>query len=700
MTPHFADEAARQFEQARALELSDLDAAKASYLAHLLKWPEYPNTAFRLGLLLQEQSPQAAIGYYQAELNLRPLFWACRNNLALLLQAEGEIELASKHFERALHDCPDPTSQAQLWENLGDLWVAAEQQSHALQAYQAASDLNPQIARLYWKTAQVFRKQGELFPALQSLQRLTYLQPQRASVWMALAELQLAGLQYNHALNSLEKAFELEQSPRLKALICLQLAHCQAEAGRIPEAQNALQRGFKCQALDGLRLAQLSLLPPIYSSFAELQATRQAWEVALSQLAKLKIDNPVAEVGSLPFYLPYQGFNDLPAMTRLSQIYSEFLPVDQGLPIASQSNRLRVACVSHFLHNHSLTQCFGGFIEFLPRDQFEVGFFDLDSLLEDDVTRRLQQRADYWSRLPSSLSAQIATIRAWQPDIVLYTDLGTHLPTWLLGHYRLAPVQWVFPGHPVTSGLPQIDGFLSNHGLDSPEADTHYRENLIRLDYVPTYVAKPKLPETIYPRSHWGLAEDKNIYLCPVSLFKIHPLMDTIFAEILAQDAQAQILCLDRPQSELDQLLRARFQRHMGALAERIWFLPWLKPADFIQLLFNADVYLETFPFGSGTTLYTAFATGIPVVAIEAEFARGRFASALYKQMGLSDLIAQDNADYLAKALSWAQNKALNRHLGERIRQANFQIYQYPPILDAFQKAILKAHTEAGGRAI
>ncbi len=670
-------------------------------------FPHFPNLAFRLGLLSQAEDPEMARVYYHQELERHPQFWACRNNLALVLQAQGQISEAKAQFEKALADCPEPIAQARIWESLGDLLnleASAEARREALKAYQKAHEISPTLSRLYWKMAQIWRAQGQLHSAIQVLQKLSYLIPERASVWLALAEIQTANLQYTSAEESLETALKREVSPQEKAKICLQLAHVQSEAGDLSRAERSLQRGCHYFPQDGFKLAQLSLLPPIYQSQSELELTRQNWEKALDALAAeagpLQIADPVAEVGSLPFYLPYQGYNDCRALSLLSDIYTRFLPPQPGLPPSAKSGRLKVAVVSHYFHTHSLMQCFGGMIENLERDRFELGCFSLSPLLADATTSRLRQRADHWCELPPSLAAQIQTLLKWQPDIVLYTDLGPHLPTWLLGQYRLAPVQWVFPGHPVTSGSAQIDGFISSIWLDSPEAQSHYREKLLRLEIFPTFVTPPPLPQLQNLRAQWGFTDKQHLYLCPVSLFKLHPGMDGLFAEILAQDPQGLILLLDRPQSGLDTILKVRFQNSLGKLAERIWFLPWLNPDEFLQLLLNAEVYLETFPFGSGTTLFSAFACGIPVVALAPEFARGRFAAMFYQQMGLGDLIASDRADYLNKAQNWATDPDLRTAIRQRILSHNHRIYRYPPALAAFENSLLEAHFAAGGRSL
>jgi predicted O-linked N-acetylglucosamine transferase (SPINDLY family) len=65
-------------------------------------------------------------------------------------------------------------------------------------------------------------------------------------------------------------------------------------------------------------------------------------------------------------------------------------------------------------------------------------------------------------------------------DVLIYPDLGMEPLSWYLSFARLAPVQMAWWGHPVTTGLPSIDYFISLHD-EAPHAQQHYSEQLIRM---------------------------------------------------------------------------------------------------------------------------------------------------------------------------------------------------------------------------
>jgi len=70
-----------------------------------------------------------------------------------------------------------------------------------------------------------------------------------------------------------------------------------------------------------------------------------------------------------------------------------------------------------------------------------------------------------------------------------------------------------------------------------------------------------------------------------------------------------------------------------------------------IDLLCEADLYLDSFPFGGFNTLIEALAAGCPVVTLEGKTACGRFGAAMLRILGLPDfLIARTPNEYVAAA--------------------------------------------------
>src|SRR5205814_6934306 len=89
-------------------------------------------------------------------------------------------------------------------------------------------------------------------------------------------------------------------------------------------------------------------------------------------------------------------------------------------------------------------------------------------------------------------------------DILHYTDIGMGERSYTLAATRLAPIQCVTWGHPMTTGLPSVDYFISSEDLDAPDAQDHYTEKLVRLGHMAVFYMRPARPVQLKPRDAFG----------------------------------------------------------------------------------------------------------------------------------------------------------------------------------------------------
>ncbi len=85
---------------------------------------------------------------------------------------------------------------------------------------------------------------------------------------------------------------------------------------------------------------------------------------------------------------------------------------------------------------------------------------------------------------------------------------------------------------------------------------------------------------------------------------------------------------------KLQQRLEAAFLEKDLYFSEYAVYLPWLKREAFYALLKRSDVFLDTMGFSGFGTAMQAIECGLPVVAWEGRFMRGRLTSGILKRMG------------------------------------------------------------------
>jgi protein O-GlcNAc transferase len=353
----------------------------------------------------------------------------------------------------------------------------------------------------------------------------------------------------------------------------------------------------------------------------------------------------------------------------------------------------RIAFVSRFLFDHSIGRlCLSLFRRLAARRDCEVICFDTATVPADDVRREIAALVSHVESLPADIFSAREVIADAKPDVVFYLEIGMDPLTYFLAFARLAPIQAASYGHPVTSGIPNVDYFLSCAAAE-PAVDTDasgaYSERLVSLGGLPFSYVRPPAPEPLGTRVDFGLAEDATIYFLAQSLFKIHPDMDTALRLILECDPKGVILLLEGHDDAWGDELRRRFAATMGACATRIRFLPRQSHDNFMRLLALSDVSLDSFPFCGGNTTYQSLAMGTPVVTLPGRYLRGRVSLGIYRGMGMEELVARDAADYAEIAVRLGRDAEFGAEVKQKIAETCDVIFEDPVFLDDAERFLM-----------
>jgi predicted O-linked N-acetylglucosamine transferase (SPINDLY family) len=263
--------------------------------------------------------------------------------------------------------------------------------------------------------------------------------------------------------------------------------------------------------------------------------------------------------------------------------------------------------------------------------------------------------------------------------------------TFLLAFSRLAPIQCVMTGHPVTTGIRTIDYFFSGELTEPPDGQDHYSEKLICFKHVGFVFQRPEMPTVLKTRLELGMPLSKHIYTCPMMLQKIHPDFDQAIEKILKQDEDGTIVFVESAQTpEWGRQLRRRFARTIDeSLRNRIVFMPWISnQQDFLCVIAQSDVILDPFHFGIGTTSIFVCTAGTPFVTKPGKFMRGRAGYAYAKLVNVPECIASDVDSYAAMAVDIATNAALRERLKARILENNHRIFENDAAAPEFAKSL------------
>jgi len=488
--------------------------------------------------------------------------------------------------------------------------------------------------------------------------------------------------QYEAAEAAYRRAIDLK--PTLGAAWA-NLAFLTADRGDTEEGRRLYEIAYGHQPSPQLRIVRDTVLPPIFRDPQHGQEVRQRFTADVARLVAdgVKID-PTRTTTPGYFFLAYHGENDRDLMAALARL----APSPRSGPIEPRKRRgrIRLGFLSRYLCDHTIGQLNVGILEQLDRQRFETVVLTTRTP-DDAIASRIRRAADRVVEVPHDVPAALDLIAAQELDILHYPDIGMAPFTYGLAHSRLAPVQTVTWGHPVTSGLPTIDYFLSCQHGETDESDQHYTEKLVRLSRLGVCLDRRQRTGEPRTRDHFKLPPDAHVYACPQMLFKFHPDFDAVLAGILRGDKRALIVTIDAKYPQWRCLLAERWQRVMPDVADRIRFLPRMPRSDFLELLALSDVMLDPFPFGGGHTSYEALSLGLPTITLPGRLLRGRLTYAMYRQMGYGDLIADSPADYVQRALSLGTDESQRQRTSRAVLDACGVLFQDRQIVRELEDA-------------
>ena len=525
-----------------------------------------------------------------------------------------------------------------------------------------------------------------------------------AAAWRDIGQLHAEYWRWEDADRALEQAAAIEPANASAASLH---AIVKQESGDDDGALALLERAEHHAPRDlGIAIARRLYLPQVYADAQEPARWRERFERGLAELERATDSwrgeaRQVFDLNRTNFLLAYQGEDDLPLQRRYSSLLRALAGAVRPEWVAPRarnhdgSRRLRVGFAGSLFRDCTAGRYFERWITRLDPARFERIVFHT-APISDDFTRRIAASTERFVTLRENGEACIERIAAAGLDVLFQPEVGMTPLSYLLAALRVAPVQCVGWGHPVTTGGAGADHYFTCAAMEPPEATGHYSEELARL---PGLGVSYSMPEPVQPfeRAKLRLPEDRRLYACPQSLFKIHPEMDAIFARILEADPAGAIVFFQAPARAVTERFAARVQRAIAARgitpAGQLKFLPRMNTTAFRRVLASADVVVDTVRWSGGNTSLDAIAAGTPVVTWPGRFMRARQTAAMLSMMGLDGLVAHSGEALAALAVGVATDPARNRALRALIESRRAALFDRDEPLAAFSDALWRGGT-------
>jgi protein O-GlcNAc transferase len=627
--------------------------AAASFGQAVALKPDYGEALGNLGTALHRLGRlDEAVAQFTTALERAPNSIAARLHLAMALRQQGRLAAAAAHYEQVLALHPGVVD---AHVNLGALLQELGRLDDALVHCEQAVALRPDAAGARNNLANVLRELGRLDEALGQYDRALTLDPK------------LAMAHYNRGL----------------AL---------RRVGDIVAARAAFARAFALapRLLEAELAACMAELPVIYADEAGIAERRAAYDAHLARLeaevARGGVPASLADaIGShQPFYLAYQGEDDRDLQARYGALVCRIMAArfpDPPLPPPPPAGEpIRLGIVSAFFRQHSNWKIpISGWLDGLDRKRFRLFAYHTGPE-RDAQTDVAAARCERFVQGPLPLAGWRDAILHDAPHVLLYPEIGMDKVTAQLAAQRLAAVQCVSWGHPVTSGFPTIDYFLSSDRMEPPGAQTHYTERLVRLPNLSICYEPAAVPSVALDRAELGLRDGATVYWCCQSLPKYLPQFDAVFARIAAAVGDCQFTFIEFAGGPgVTARFRDRLDRAFAAVglraADHCVVLPRLAPDRFVAAIGRCDVLLDSIGWSGCNSTLESLAHDLPIVTLAGAFMRGRHTAAILEMMGIDETVARSVDDYVAIAVRLGRDAQARAAARARIAASKSCVY-------------------------
>lgn len=643
---------------------------------------------------------------YRAVLKARPSDSQAHHLLGLVDIARGKLDDAIAHIRQAIGSAG---SVPEFHGNLANALAARGDVADAIAHYDTALELRPDYAEALTNRSQTLMNRGLGTAAVRDLRRAIALLPglgaaigNLAEAWRRLGRPILATGWYRRALSlsaeepgllgslgaclaSTRRMVEAQRLTRRALALAPAAAGAHGNsavvaAGAGPAALRSLRRALVLSPLDpgfaldlGVELMNGTggddALPYLARAIALRPAYAEAWNnLGLHRFSVGELDAAAAAVRRALAVEPMSvaiGRNHLQICLHLSRISARQV-LDDHLDFARRHARpragtaavsrtagapLRIGIVSTDFRAHPLGRFLSAPVAHRDPERMKVTCY-ADVAQQDETTEWFRTSADGWVDISSMNDEEAAArMRADGVDVLLVSagHFDTNRP--LIAAWRAAPVQISFDA--ATSGIAEMDYWLTDRVIHPSDASEPATERFVAIPVLYN-MGFEALELPAGPRS------EKPVFASFANPTRISDATVRLWSGVLSAVPEARLLLKYRDRYGSGRL-RARLQAAFGAAGvdpARIDFVTTFETREeHLRRYAEVDVALDTFPFNGASTSIEALFAGVPVLTLAGDRFVSRQSSSILAGAGLHGWSAVDEADYVAKAVSAAEER-------------------------------------------
>ncbi len=358
-----------------------------------------------------------------------------------------------------------------------------------------------------------------------------------------------------------------------------------------------------------------------------------------------------------------------------NKLHQYEVPYDHFYKTHPRHEKIRLGYVSPDIRRHVVAFFSYAFFLSYDKSKFEVYIYARNG--EDNVTKFFEQNVDHYTNIRFD-TVPVAAEKIKNDEIDILIDLSGHTANNCLETlaYKPAPIQISGIGWFNTTGFKPVDYFIVDKFTDPVGLnEKFFTEKMLRLQHSHFCYMWHDAPEPISPAP---CTKKGFVTFVSFNMFtKVTDEMMRIWAKIMKAVPSARFLVKSKS-----------FRDEYGTN----YVLERLKAADFpidrldyeqdepkyLHRYNDTDIALDTFPYPGGGTTCDALYMGVPVITLVGDRHNSRFGYSLLHNMGLDELCAFNEEEYIKIAVDLANDwdRIRDYHLTLRRRM------QTSPIMD------------------
>ena len=327
--------------------------------------------------------------------------------------------------------------------------------------------------------------------------------------------------------------------------------------------------------------------------------------------------------------------------------------------------RIRIGYMSSDFCSHAMSYLITELFERHDRGRFEI--FGYCSSHEDgtQLRQRVVAAFDHF-RIIRTLSDEQAAqvIRDDEIDVLIDLNGITDGSRLAVMRWRPAPIQATYLGFIGPVPLPELDYLLCDNMVIPPEHAAAYHPQPLAISQIFQANDSKRTIGRRMSRAEAGLPEDCFVLCCFSKHYKITEEMFAAWMSILRQTERTVLwLAQDNVYSQANLIAAAR---RAGVAEERLIFSARADPDLYMSRLGLADLFVDTFPYNSGTVASDAMRMQLPLVTLCGQSFVSRMAASLLHAVGASQGITTSPVKYVETVVrlvndpaAYAQYRAL-----------------------------------------